>query len=99
MAYEIRVAPAAERAIVRLAAPVQRAVLVALERLAEDPRPAGCEKMRALDRYDVYRIKVAKDYRIIYQVRDEEAWVLVVKAAHRKEIYRRLDDLRRLLGG
>lgn len=97
MAYEIRIAPAAERAIGKLSAQVQVAVLGKLEELAEDPRPAACEKVKELAQYGVYRVKVGKDYRILYQVKDDIAWVLVAKVADRKEIYQRLADLRRLL--
>ena len=28
------------------------------------------------------------DYRIIYEIRDDEVIIVVVKAAHRKEVYR-----------
>ncbi len=97
MAYEIRIAPAAERAIAKLPTPIQTAVLVKLEELAEEPRPAGCEKVKGLTKHGVFRVKVESDYRIVYQVRDEAAWILVVKVADRKEVYRRLDDLKQYL--
>jgi mRNA interferase RelE/StbE len=97
VAYEIRIAPAAERAIGKLSAQIQAAVLDRLEELAKDPRPADCEKVKELAQYGVFRVKVAKDYRILYQVKDEVAWILVVKVADRKEIYERLADLKRLL--
>ena len=44
MAYEVRIAPAAERAIGKLEAPVQVAILGKLEELAQNPRPAPGEK-------------------------------------------------------
>ena len=66
MAYEIRIAPAAERAIGKPAPPVQVAVLDKLEELAEDPRPAGCEKVKELAQYGVFRVKVA-DRKEVYQ--------------------------------
>lgn len=97
MTYQIRIAPAAERAIEKLPAQVQVAILDKLEELAEDPRPAACEKVKELAQHGVFRVKVAKDYRILYQVKDEVAWILVVKVADRKEIYQRLADLKRLL--
>lgn len=97
MAYEIRIAPAAERAIAKLPTPIQTTVLAKLEELAEEPRPAGCEKVRGLTKYGVFRVKVERDYRVVYQVRDEAAWILVVKVADRKDVYRRLDDLKQYL--
>jgi mRNA interferase RelE/StbE len=97
MAFAIRITPAAERAIAKLPRSVQAAVFDRLEVLAVDPRPVGCEKVEGLARYEVYRLKVAGSYRLLYQVRDEVAWILVVKVADRKEVYQRLDDLKRLL--
>ena len=97
MAYEIRIAPAAERAIGKLSAQIQVAVLDKLEELAEDPRPSACEKVKELAQCGVFRVKVGKDHRILYQVKDEVALILVVKVADREEIYQRLADLKRLL--
>jgi hypothetical protein len=34
---------------------------------------------------------------ILYQVKDESAWIPVLKVADREEIYQRLADLKRLL--
>ena len=98
MDYEVRIAPGATRAIEKLPARVQDAVLDKLAELSTDPRPDGSRKVRGLPRsYEVYRVAVHGTYRIIYQARDGEAWVLVLKVADRKDVYKRVDDLRRLL--
>lgn len=52
--------------------------------LAEDPRPAGSEKLSSQERY---RIRQG-NYRIIYSIQDNELTVWVVKVAHRREVYR-----------
>ncbi len=62
-----------------------RRILAAIETLSEDPRPAGCEKLSGQERY---RFRQG-DYRIIYEIRDDELIVIVVKVGHRKEVYRR----------
>lgn len=36
----------------------------------------------------VWRIRVAKDYRIVYTVDDDRLVILVADAGHRREIYR-----------
>lgn len=98
MAYEVRITPAAERAIGKLPGRIQLAVLDKLGELAKDARPHGCRKIRGVPpQYDVLRVEVESSYRIVYQVKDEAAWILVVKVGDRKEVYRRLDDLKRLL--
>lgn len=95
--YEIRIAPAAERAIGKLPAGVQAAILDKLEELSEDSRPPDCEKVRELAQYGVFRVRVERDHRILYQVLDQTARILVLKVGDRKEIYERLADLKRLL--
>jgi len=98
LSFEVRIGPGATQAIEKLPAGVQDAVLERLSELSTDPRPDGSRKVRGLPRgYEVYRVSVQGAYRIIYQAKDEEGWILVLKVADRKEVYRRVDDLRRLL--
>ena len=53
--------------------------------LADDPRGVGCEKLSGLERYRARQ----GDYRILYEIHDQEVVVLVVKVAHRRGAYRR----------
>jgi mRNA interferase RelE/StbE len=59
-------------------------------RLEENPRPHGVEKMETKEK--LYRVYVGpgKNYRVIYQIRDEVLLVLVVRVGDRKEVYRGL---------
>ncbi len=98
MGYEVRIAPAAEKAISKLSKSMQVSVLDKMQELGAVPRPAGCEKVRGLAHHEVFRARATENYRIIYQVRDAVAVVLVVRVADRKEVYRRIEDLKRLLG-
>lgn len=61
-------------------------LLTRIEALADNPRPPGCEKLSGLPRY---RIRQGL-YRIVYEIRDDVLLVLVVKVAHRKDVYRGL---------
>ena len=38
--------------------------------------------------HGVWRIRVAKDYRVLYTLDDDRLVILVVDAGHRREIYR-----------
>jgi mRNA interferase RelE/StbE len=60
-------------------------ILERIRSLADDPRPAGCEKLSSLERY---RIRQGV-YRIVYEVLDHKLVVLVVKIGHRRDVYRR----------
>jgi mRNA interferase RelE/StbE len=98
LAYDVRIAPAAERAIGKLSPGIQGAVLDKIAELGREPRPPGCRKIRALPaRYEVYRVEVESTHRILYQIKDETAWILVVKVADRKDVYKRISDLKGLL--
>ena len=83
--YTIEIAPAVERAIKKLSAEVKKRIIKALLKLGVEPRPPGVKKLSGEE--DLYRIR-AGDYRIVYQIRDNELVVLVVRVAHRKEVYR-----------
>ncbi|MFA5515749.1 MAG: type II toxin-antitoxin system RelE/ParE family toxin [Desulfuromonadales bacterium] len=60
------------------------AILQRIDALAEDPRPVGCEKLSAQERYRVRQ----GVYRILYEIQDRDLVVTVVKIGHRREVYR-----------
>lgn len=60
------------------------AILKRIQALADDPRPPGCEKLSAQERYRVRQ----GVYRILYEIQDQELVVTVVKVGHRRDIYR-----------
>ena len=55
-----------------------------IDRLAEAPRGPGCVKLTGLN---VYRARQG-DYRIIYEIKDLELLVTVIKVGHRSTVYR-----------
>jgi mRNA interferase RelE/StbE len=59
-------------------------IMQRIRSLADDPRPAGCEKLSSQERYRVRQ----GVYRIIYEIDDKRLIVLVVKVGHRRSIYR-----------
>ena len=73
------------KAIRKMHPQIARRVMTAIEGLADDPRPSG---VTALKGQDAFRIRVA-DYRVVYTINDNELTVVVIRAGHRREIYRR----------
>ena len=59
-------------------------ILSRIKKLAEDPRPAGCQKLTG---YELYRVRQGR-YRIVYSIQDNELTVWVVKVGHRGGVYR-----------
>ncbi len=84
--YEVLVKPAMLRQTKKLDLPTQIAVQEAIDSLVDDPRPEGCTKLKGAE--NLYRIRVAKNYRIIYEIQDKQLIVIVVKVGHRREVYR-----------
>ncbi len=55
-----------------------RKILSTIDTLSENPRGPGCEKLSGQERYRVRQ----GNYRIIYEIRDDQVVVVVVKVAH-----------------
>jgi mRNA interferase RelE/StbE len=72
------------KSIDQLPGNVYRKVHGAIERLREEPRPLGCRKLS--DRAG-WRLRVG-DYRIIYEIDDEERVVTVLQVGHQRDVYR-----------
>ena len=86
MTYEVRLAPAAVRQLRKLDPPGRRRVQAAIDLLAEDPRPPGARQL--VGGAGEWRVRTG-DFRIIYDIRDEELIVLVVTVGHRRDVYER----------
>ncbi|WP_254301477.1 type II toxin-antitoxin system RelE family toxin [Rothia kristinae] len=60
-------------------------MLAAVGSLADEPRPLGYIQLKGGG--GAFRIRVG-DYRIIYDIYDEELVILVLRVGHRREVYR-----------
>ena len=85
--YRVIIKPSAEKQLDRLPPNIRRRVVEALTALQDESRPPGCAKLAGTD--DLWRIRVGQ-YRVVYTIRDEELLLLVVRVAHRKDVYRGL---------
>lgn len=83
--YEIFYERGVLKILKKLDRSVAQRILTAVEGLAVEPRPIGSIKLSGGD--GERRIRVG-DYRIIYRVHDDRLVVVVVRAAHRREVYR-----------
>ena len=61
-----------------------RRIIEAIGKLADNPRPPQSKKLSGGNKY---RLRCGS-YRIIYEIQDDVLQVYVVKARHRKDVYR-----------
>ena len=87
MSYSIEITREALRTLAKLDKPIRRRVQQAIDKLGQDPRPAGARALQGLK--GAYRIRVG-DYRVVYTIDDGRLIVVVVDLGHRREIYRNL---------
>jgi len=59
-------------------------ILKSFELLCKNPRADGCIKLSGQERYRVRQ----GVYRIVYEIREDELIILVVKVAHRSVVYK-----------
>ena len=62
----------------------RRRLVTRIEALAANPRPAGAQKLSGEDKYRMRQ----GDYRILYEIVDEDLIVTVVRVGHRRDVYR-----------
>jgi mRNA interferase RelE/StbE len=82
--YSLRIRRSAAKELERLPLKDRRRVVARIQGLQSDPRPPGCEKLSGEEKY---RLRQG-DYRILYQIQDQELLVSVVRVANRKDAYR-----------
>ncbi len=84
MLYKILFKPSAVKQGKKLPTKIQNRIREAIDKLKTEPRKVGCKKLRG--EVNLYRIRVG-DYRIVYEIEDDRLIILVLKIAHRKDIY------------
>ncbi len=85
MTYRITLTPAAASQLRKFDPQVRRQMQAALELLSSDPRPPAATQL--VGGAGEWRVRTG-DYRIVYEIEDEELLVLVLRVGHRREICR-----------
>jgi len=83
--YAITFARSARKELERFSANVVSQIFPKIEALAQNPHPPGCRMLRGFE--NLWRIRVG-DYRVIYQVFDDEMVIDIVAVRHRSQAYK-----------
>ena len=86
MTYRVTLAPSAARQLRKFDPDVRRRLQAAIELLAVDPRPPAATRL--VGGSGEWRVRTG-NYRIVYEINDNELVVLVLRMGHRREIYDR----------
>ena len=82
--YTILLTKKAQKQIDKLTNNIADPIIEAIASLENEPRPNGSIKLKGRESY---RIRVG-NYRVIYEIQDEELIVDVIALGHRKDIYK-----------
>lgn len=82
--YAIEVTRSARKELRKLEKGEGKLIAKAIYSLASNPRPAGVKKLVG---QKAWRLRVS-DYRVIYEIYDSKVLVIILKVAHRREVYR-----------
>jgi mRNA interferase RelE/StbE len=82
--YKIYIKPTAVKELQKIPKRDVSRIIDKIRSLSSNPRPAGCEKLSADEKF---RLRKGR-YRIVYSIEDLKLVVLVIKIGHRKDVYR-----------
>ncbi len=82
--YSLRFRKSVRRDLRPIPAHDVRRILKRIEALTVDPRSPGSEKLSGQERYRVRQ----GNYRILYEIIDDDLVVTIVKIGHRRHVYR-----------
>lgn len=85
--YQVKFKPSAKKSFESLDNKIKKQVANKINQLADNPENLKPEKIQGSDSF--YRVR-SGDYRIIYEIIDNELVILVVKIGHRREIYKKI---------
>lgn len=84
--YRLEVSPATVRDLDKLKGRIRKQDLerikAAVGGLAQEPRPQGVRKIKGADK--AYRIRIG-NYRVVYEIYDNDKLVLILQVARRSE--------------
>ena len=83
MAYSLHFSKQAFKELEKINEPFYSGIKQAIFNLAQNPRPQGYKKLKGRD---AYRIRIG-NYRVIYDVVDNELAVDIITLGHRKDVY------------
>ena len=84
MKYEVKLKSSVKKQFKNIDKKQAERILIRVCLLSDNPFPTGVEQLTG---QKAYRIRIG-DYRVIYEVKNKELIVQVIRVGHRKDVYR-----------
>ncbi len=84
MKFTIKIKRNAQKALAKIPSNDQKNIIEAIYELAEKPLPSNCKKLKGKE---AWRIRIG-NYRVIYEIENNQLLIFVIEIGHRKEIYK-----------
>jgi len=85
MSYRVTLTATAVKERKRIDPVIRKRIDQALIGLQSEPRPSGVKKLSGL--HQDWRVRVG-DYRILYEIDDDQQQITIWRIAHRRDVYR-----------
>jgi mRNA interferase RelE/StbE len=85
MSYRVTLTATAVKERKRIDPVIRKRIDQALIGLQSEPRPSGVKKLSG--RHQDWRVRVG-DYRILYEIDDDQQQITIWRIAHRRDVYR-----------
>ncbi|TVP62245.1 MAG: type II toxin-antitoxin system RelE/ParE family toxin [Nodularia sp. (in: Bacteria)] len=86
MTYQIIITKSIQKQLDNLPNNLKERVYEKICQLADEPRPNGVVKLKGYE--NEYRIRIG-DYRLRYEIQDEELIILLIQCKHRRKVYKK----------
>jgi mRNA interferase RelE/StbE len=88
--FQIKFSERARKQFKKLDVQTRNRIALAIKLLAINPFPPKAKRVVG---FDYWRIRIG-DYRVVYEIIDQELVILVVRIGHRKNVYDQLKNLK-----
>lgn len=85
--YTIDFAPRTEQQLNLIPKDIRKLIFERIDKLKTNPRPEGAEPLQGAEK-GLFRIRQG-DYRIVYSIQNKKLFILIVRIAHRREVYKK----------
>ncbi len=86
MVFTVQITRTAQKSLAKIDSKNRTAIALTIRALGEQPHPNGSKKLTGRV---AWRVRVG-DYRVIYEICNDQLIVLVIAIGHRSEVYKAL---------